>query len=238
LSGDIFVAASGGGGPFACSVYVFRRAGTSWAQAQRLVDNAGCDNGFGAQGSVDVAGNNIIVTTRSGLLTPNQVTVTSGAILRLNADQTFNNLKINPDGVLTSDVARTMTLLGNGNALEVAGTIDANNPINLNFAGTVAQSATGNFNCNNLLINNTAGVILNGNVTVNNSLQLTSGDLNTGAFTLTMPGAATASDDALADFNNDGLPELAVGRLPARTSAQAETNRWFTAEGGGQTLRR
>jgi hypothetical protein len=33
----------------------------------------------------------------------------------------------------------------------------------------------------------------------------------------------TASDDALADFNNDGLPELAVGRLPARTSAQAET---------------
>jgi hypothetical protein len=33
----------------------------------------------------------------------------------------------------------------------------------------------------------------------------------------------TASDDWLADFNNDGLPELAVGRLPARTSAEAST---------------
>jgi hypothetical protein len=33
----------------------------------------------------------------------------------------------------------------------------------------------------------------------------------------------TASDDSLADFNNDGIPEMAVGRLPARTSAEATT---------------
>ncbi len=33
----------------------------------------------------------------------------------------------------------------------------------------------------------------------------------------------TGSDDTLADFNNDGLSELAVGRIPART-AQAVTN--------------
>jgi hypothetical protein len=33
----------------------------------------------------------------------------------------------------------------------------------------------------------------------------------------------TSSDDALADFNNDGLAEMAVGRLPLRTAAQAET---------------
>ena len=32
----------------------------------------------------------------------------------------------------------------------------------------------------------------------------------------------TASDDWLADFNNDGLPEMALGRLPARTSDEAE----------------
>jgi hypothetical protein len=31
----------------------------------------------------------------------------------------------------------------------------------------------------------------------------------------------TASDDKLADFNNDGLPELAVGRLPAHTDTEA-----------------
>ena len=32
----------------------------------------------------------------------------------------------------------------------------------------------------------------------------------------------TASDDALADFNEDGLAEMAVGRLPVRTVSQAE----------------
>lgn len=32
----------------------------------------------------------------------------------------------------------------------------------------------------------------------------------------------TASDDWLADFNNDGVPELAVGRLPVRTTEEAE----------------
>ena len=31
----------------------------------------------------------------------------------------------------------------------------------------------------------------------------------------------TASDDTLADFNNDGIPEIAVGRLPARTIDEA-----------------
>ncbi|HEV7375437.1 MAG TPA: C25 family cysteine peptidase, partial [Pyrinomonadaceae bacterium] len=32
----------------------------------------------------------------------------------------------------------------------------------------------------------------------------------------------TASDDWLADFNNDGVAEMAVGRLPVRTKAEAE----------------
>src|SRR5262249_32486051 len=33
----------------------------------------------------------------------------------------------------------------------------------------------------------------------------------------------TASDDWLADFNSDGIPELAVGRLPVRTAEEAGT---------------
>ncbi|HWC77982.1 MAG TPA: C25 family cysteine peptidase, partial [Blastocatellia bacterium] len=33
----------------------------------------------------------------------------------------------------------------------------------------------------------------------------------------------TASDDWLADFNGDGLPEIALGRLPVRTAAHCET---------------
>jgi hypothetical protein len=33
---------------------------------------------------------------------------------------------------------------------------------------------------------------------------------------------AACSDDGLADFNNDGVPEIPVGRLPARTPAEAD----------------
>ncbi|HKP86533.1 MAG TPA: signal peptidase I [Blastocatellia bacterium] len=33
----------------------------------------------------------------------------------------------------------------------------------------------------------------------------------------------TASDDWLVDFNNDGLPEIAIGRLPARTAGESST---------------
>jgi hypothetical protein len=33
----------------------------------------------------------------------------------------------------------------------------------------------------------------------------------------------TASDDWLADFNGDGIPEIAMGRLPARTATDANT---------------
>jgi hypothetical protein len=34
----------------------------------------------------------------------------------------------------------------------------------------------------------------------------------------------TASDDALVDFNNDGLAEMAIGRIPARSSAMVTNN--------------
>lgn len=33
----------------------------------------------------------------------------------------------------------------------------------------------------------------------------------------------TASDDWFSDFNNDGLPDMAMGRIPVRTSAEATT---------------
>jgi hypothetical protein len=52
---------------------------------------------------------------------------------------------------------------------------------------------------------------------------------NVGAFNLipakmvTTVYLETASDEALADFNNDGLAEIAIGRIPARTVANVTT---------------
>lgn len=48
----------------------------------------------------------------------------------------------------------------------------------------------------------------------------------------------TASDDWLADFDFDGVPELAVGRLPARTASEAAAvvNRWLQKGPAGAAL--
>lgn len=48
-------------------------------------------------------------------------------------------------------------------------------------------------------------------------------DLTPTALRATQEMGETASDNALADLNGDGLPDLAVGRLPAQTPAQLQT---------------
>ncbi len=65
----------------------------------------------------------------------------------------------------------------------------------INFNGTSAQIINGssNSNFNNLTLNNTTGLTLGANSTVNGTLTLTSGKLAIGAYTLTLDGAFSGS---------------------------------------------
>jgi hypothetical protein len=130
------------------------------------------------------------------LSSANVATVLSGSTVTLNNNLQAGALAVNAGGsmIITN---RTLSLNGSGPALVVpGGATFTTTTSTVIFNGTAAQQAAG-IAYNNLTINNTigahvTGVTLTGNATVNGVLTLTSSDLATGAFTLTMPAAATS----------------------------------------------
>ena len=73
------------------------------------------------------------------------------------------------------------------------GTLTANSKT-ITFNGSSNQQITGNnSNFYNLIINNTAGLTLNGSQTITNTLTLTNGVITTGSSTLTLTGASQPS---------------------------------------------
>jgi Bacterial Ig domain/Domain of unknown function (DUF4214) len=145
----------------------------------------------------ETAGNwdfNYVPVSLSDVVIPNV-----GAQPTLNSSPTINSLSVATGRTLTINSTRNLTVSGNAvinggilnmGAFTVGGTFD-NSGGSVTFNGSSAQTAPG-VTYNSLTINNSAGVTLGGDTTVNTLLTLTSGDLNTGAFTLTMPATATS----------------------------------------------
>ncbi len=138
------------------------------------------------------------------LSSTNLMTVLSGSTVNLN-----NNLQMGALTVIGGSIMnitnRTLSLNGAGAALSAAGSFTTTGSTVV-FNGSAAQT-TGTI-YNNLTINNAAGVTLTGNSTVNGTLALTSGDLNTGAFTLTQPNttASTGAGDVVGTVKRTGGP--------------------------------
>jgi hypothetical protein len=110
--------------------------------------------------------------------------------LIINASTTFTtNTSASGNVTLTSTLAlgsKTLSLTGN---LSASGyTLDGT----VSFQGASAQTATATA-LNNVVVNNATGVTLGGNTTVNGTISFTSGNVNTGANTLTLTGAAPAT---------------------------------------------
>jgi len=126
----------------------------------------------------------------------NVATVLSGSTVTLNNNLQAGALAVNPGGSMNI-TNRTLSLNGAGAALTIPGggtfTTTGSTVV---YNGTAAQQAAG-IAYNNLTINNSigahvTGVTLTGNASVAAVLTLTSSDLATGAFTLTMPVGATS----------------------------------------------
>ncbi|MBI5464549.1 MAG: choice-of-anchor D domain-containing protein [Ignavibacteriales bacterium] len=100
---------------------------------------------------------------------------------------------------------------GTGGNISVAGTITLNSGANYEFNGSAAQ-VTGSLlpsALNNLTLNNTNGVTLSNNLTVNGTLTFTAGKLTGGANTLTLGSAASVSGAGSGKFV-DGLVSAPV----------------------------
>lgn len=119
------------------------------------------------------------------------MTIANGGALSITAGSlTVNNLTIDAGGTLNC----------NSNMVIFKGNLTNNGSFNCNagtasFEGTVAQSLGGSSSLilNNLTVNNPANVMLSQNVTVNGTLALTNGDLNTSSFVLNLGSNATVT---------------------------------------------
>lgn len=121
--------------------------------------------------------------------TPNDPLINTGAVA------TCNNLSIGA-GASLSIAANTLNMKGNltitptGFYVHYGGTLELN--------GTTPQSIP-DISCYNLKINNSAGVVITGDVTVTNVLNLFNGKISTGGSIITI---SNSSSNAVINFNN------------------------------------
>jgi len=161
------------------------------------------------------AGPHIINNTSTlGSLSPtNAATVLSGATVMLSPNNmNMGTLAVNSGG--TMDITnRTLGLQGAGAALTVAGTLTTTGST-VSFQGGAPQT-TNAPSFAGLRIFNGTGVTLTANASCSGVLDLLSGDLSTGAFTLTQPGTtlSTGTGDVVGTVKRTGSPNLSGAPL-------------------------
>lgn len=118
-------------------------------------------------------------------------TIKSGATLQISSNQTLGDMVLESGGSLVIDEGITLTITGSWTG---GGTIENNGTIVL--AGTAAQSFPGPSGTvaamNNLTINNTSGVLLDRDMTVEGTLTINNGRFILGINHLTLGAASPA----------------------------------------------
>ncbi len=174
-------------------------AGSTLAGVGSLTQGSGDTLNIGDTSSINTltanTNPNTVKYNRAGIqtvkgITYHHLTLSGSATKTLGGATSVN-------GNLTIDAGVTLDVSGSDHALNVAGNW-TNNGTFTPRAGTVtlqggaAQTTSGTaITFNNLTINNSAGVTLGANITVNNALTLTNGKINTGSRTVIIETAAS-----------------------------------------------
>jgi hypothetical protein len=201
-------------------------------------------------GELDFGAGTHTISGGGSISSTNTTKVLSGATVSLSSDMQMGNLTINGGGTLNLS-SHTLSLSGTPTPLTVSGTFNPAPPpagdTNLAqsdvpeavsgtvlFNGGAAQNAPG-ITYGGLTISNSSGVTLTGDATVNAALTLTSGDLNTGSFTLTMANTATSSGttDVVGNVKRTGFATAACASAPcANTLSAGNPNNQITITAG------
>jgi hypothetical protein len=139
------------------------------------------------------------------LSSTNAATILSGASVTQTTNFIMGTLAVN-SGATMNISNQTLGLAGPGAALTVAGTFTTTGST-VQFQGGAPQT-TDAPTFANLTIFNGTGVTLTGNASASGILNLLSGDLNTGAFTLTQPGTTLSqgTGDVVGKVTRTGGP--------------------------------
>lgn len=132
------------------------------------------------------------------------------ALLDLNSGTSTPTINVPGDitiaaGAILEKTGAGATTINLGGDWSNAGTFATGTNLTVNFNGTAAQSLTGATTFANVTLNNSNGLSLGSDVTVNSALTLTAGDLSINATTLTLGGAVTRTSGNLAGSNTSNL---------------------------------
>ncbi|NOS91059.1 MAG: T9SS type A sorting domain-containing protein [Cyclobacteriaceae bacterium] len=174
--------------------------------------------------------------TGSGVIEVDRDLVVAGGTFNGENDgsKIVGNDLVVSSGTFTAGSGGTLTLLGD--LTYSGGTFSGGTSTHKTiFQGTVAQATSGNFSLNKLEIDNSLGLTLGGNVTINSELLLTNGNITPGAtsFLIGSAAIATPSEGRANSFVNGKLFK-ALGAGGAPTAANTFTfpigsgSRWRT----------
>ena len=177
-------------------------------------------------GTGNLTFNNITINNSAGVNLNRSIIVNTGLLSVTNGVLNFGNYVVSGTGGFSlSDGSSVKTSNTNGlnGSITLSGTKTFNPNTNYTYNGTSAQ-VTGSLlpaSINNLSIDNTAGVTLSQNVTVNGILYLTNGILNIGNNNITVSSGLAASilGGTVDNFiNTTGTGKLTVNNLVRNTN--------------------
>ncbi len=138
--------------------------------------------------------------------------LTSNTVAGLTINNSFgvtlnNELTISEELTLTNGAftITDKTLNINGSITKISGTLIGGNSTNIIFGGVGANTILPSVVLNNLAINRSNGITLNGDVTVGNTLTLSSGTLIIAANTFTLAGNTLTKTSGNIDAGNSSL---------------------------------
>lgn len=149
-----------------------------------------------ASGSTVVYSGSSAQSFANGLFKNNTVynlTLNNSNGLTQNGDLTVSNELTLTSGALSIG-SNTLTL--NGGITYTAGSLTGGSTSNITFGGNGASTNLAAINLNNLTINRSNGINLSGDITINNLLTLSSGNLNTGSNAITFSTSAINPEES------------------------------------------
>ena len=128
-----------------------------------------------------------------GGATINNLTVVNAGGVTLSADETINSLLTLTSGAFNIG---THSLNLNGQISIGSGALLGGSTSNISVGGSGSSTTLPEINLNNLSLNRTNGISLDGDITVNTALTITNGTLNTGFNKIILGSSATLSEPA------------------------------------------
>ncbi len=179
---------------------VFKGSGYSFTKSGGTINDSYINWELNTTGTFTMNSDFTLISQRTFTLSSGSLNISSGKSFVINGYLDCGNSIINGDGNFELKTNSTIATKnteglresGLSGSIQVSGTRKFDDGANYIFNGTSAQTIGDAFsNCNNITINNSAGVSLGNNFFISGTLYMTNGNLNRNGYTIIYSNSAT-----------------------------------------------